>query len=186
MSVPSLAASSTGQGTAEIVTGEEVLGRMRPEFERRAGSYAHRPSALLSLLHAVQEEYGRIDSGAEEAVAGFLGIGINVVHEAVTFYSLYRTKNAGKYHIRVCGSISCELCGSRDLAGAVRRKLYLGEKTVTADGLFSLEVVECLGACDLAPAAQINLGPYLGPLTAGRLEVLIDEIAAREKETSGG
>ncbi len=163
------------------MTSAEVLDRLLPEFEKRAAPYSHKPSALLALLHAVQDAYTWIPPEAEAAVAEFLGVGRNAVHEAVTFYTLYRTRPMGKYHIQVCRTLSCDLCGARDLVGVVHKKLGIGEKQVTADGLFSLETVECLGCCELAPAIQCNQDPFKGPLTAEQMGALIDELTAKEK-----
>jgi NADH-quinone oxidoreductase subunit E len=160
---------------------EDVLGRLETEFARRAAPYAHRESALLAVLHAVQEEFGIITPAAEEAVARFLGIGTNRVHEAVSFYSLFHTNPTGKYHLRVCHTLSCELCGSAGLLEAIRRKINIEEGQVTPDGLFSLEAVECLGCCDKAPALQINLGEYIGPLTSGQVNALLEGLIAEEK-----
>ena len=162
-------------------TAEEVLARMRPFFESAAAPYSHRPSALLALLHAVQDVYGHITPESEIAVSQFLGVGPNRVREAVTFYSLYRQRPAGKFHIKLCRTLSCHICGSADLVGALRRKLGVREGEATADGLFSFETVECLGCCDKAPAVQVNLGSYLGPMTAESLGALIDELRAQEE-----
>ncbi len=165
----------------EAPTPEDVLARMGPEFERRAAGYSVKASALLALLHAVQESYGCVSVAAEEAVARFLGVGINRVHEAVTFYSLFRTSPLGKYHLKVCHSLSCELCGSQDLLGTILKKLNLRPGGMTPDGLFSLETVECLGCCDKAPAIQINLGEYIGPLCEQNLAEMLDGLIAEER-----
>lgn len=163
-----------------------ILAQLRPEFEKRAAPYSHRPSALLALLHAVQDAYGYVPAEAEAAVAEFLGVGRNAVHEAVTFYTLYKTRPMGKYHIQVCRTLSCDLCGARDLVGVVEKKLGIHHHEVTADGLFSLETVECLGCCELAPALQISQDPFRGPLTAEQMTSLIDELTAKEKATERG
>jgi len=159
----------------------EVLAELRPEFEKRAAPYSHKPSALLALLHAVQDAYGYVPAEAEAAVAELLGVGRNAVHEAVTFYTLYKTRPMGKYHIQVCRTLSCDLCGARDLVGVVEKKLGIRNHEVTADGLFSLETVECLGCCELAPAIQVSQDPFRGPLTAEQMASLIDEVAAKEQ-----
>jgi NADH-quinone oxidoreductase subunit E len=163
----------------------EILERLRPEFEKRAAPYSHKPSALLALLHAVQEADGYITGDAEWAVAEFLNVGRNAVHEAVTFYTLYKTKPMGKYHVQVCRTLSCDLCGARDLVGVLQKKCGIGEKQVSADGLFSYETVECLGCCELAPAIQTNEDPFKGPLTAAQMEGLIDELTAKAKANGG-
>jgi len=163
------------------MTTREILEKLTPEFEKRVAPYSHKPSALLALLHAVQDEFGYVVPEAEAAVAEFLGVGRNAVHEAVTFYTLYKTRPMGKHHIQVCRTLSCDLCGARDLVGVVEKKLGIHNHEVTADGLFSLETVECLGCCELAPAIQRNQDPFRGPLTAEQMGALIDELTAKEK-----
>lgn len=163
------------------MTTKEFLDALRPEFEKRAAPYSHKPSALLALLHAVQDAYGYIAPEAEAAVAEFLEVGRNAVHEAVTFYTLYKTRPMGRHHIQVCRTLSCDLCGARDLAAVFQKKCGIGEKQVSADGLFSYETVECLGCCELAPAIQVDKDPFAGPLTAAQLEALIDEATAKDR-----
>ncbi len=163
------------------MTPEGVLAELGAEFEKRSAPYAHKPSALLALLNAVQETYGCISPEAGAAVSRFLGVGANRVHEAVTFYSLYGERPRGKYHLRICRTLSCHICGSFDLAEAVERKLGLRPGQVSADGLFSLETVECLGCCEKAPVVQVNLGEYRGPMTAESLSALIDELFGKER-----
>lgn len=165
---------------------DQVLAELKPFFDAAAAPYSHRPSALLALLHAVQGVYGYISPESEIAVSRYLGVGPNRVHEAVSFYSLYRQKPAGKFHIKLCRSLSCHICGLADLVGAVRLKLGVAEGEVSADGLFSYETVECLGCCDKAPAVQVNLGSYLGPMTAESLGALIDELRAQEEAARAG
>ena len=162
------------------MTVDAVLAELKPAFEKAAAPYSHRPSALLALLHVVQEAYGYVSPESEGAVARFLDVGPNRVHEVVTFYTLYRQRPVGKYNIKLCRTLSCHVCGSPDLLNAVKRRLGIGEKEVTADGLFSLETVECLGCCDKSPAVQINYDPYLGPMTPESLEKVIDELVAKE------
>ncbi len=134
----------------------------------------------------MQDTYGYITPEAQAAVAQFLRIGANQVHEAVTFYTLYRQRPAGKYHLQICRTLSCDLCGAQDLVGIVERKLGLRDKQVSPDGLFSLETVECLGCCEMAPALQINLEPYRGPVTAESMVSLIDELTVKERGNGRG
>jgi len=163
------------------LTLEDVLTRLRPEFEKRSAPYSYKPSALLALLHAVQEAYGHIPPESEGAVAAFLGIGANQVHEAVTFYTLYRQRPLGTHHLQICRTLSCDLCGAADLAAVARKRLGVGPREVTPDGLFSWETVECLGCCEKAPVVQENLEPFKGPLTAESFGTLIDELAAKSR-----
>ena len=171
--------------SAPAVAGE-VLERLKHEFERRSAPFDFKPSALLSLLHAVQEAYGYVPPAGEAAVAEFLGMGANRVHEAVTFYTLYRQHPYGKYHVQVCRTLACDLCGWHDLVKTLMDRFKVAPRTATADGLFSWETVECLGCCDLAPALQINKEPFRGPMTAGDLGRILDDLAAKEKGNGHG
>ncbi len=163
------------------VTTEDVLARLAPEFEKRAAPYSSKPSALLALLHAVQEAYGHITPEAEGAVARFLELGANQVHEAVTFYTLYRQRPLGKHHFQICRTLSCDLCGAADLAAVARKRLGVGPREVTPDGLFSWETVECLGCCDKSPVVQENLEPFTGPHSAESFGRMLDDLAAKSR-----
>ena len=82
------------------------------------------------------------------------------VTETLAYYSMIRRKPAGKYHVQVCTNVSCMLRGGNEIYEFVQRKLEIGNKQVTADGMFSLEEVECIGACTGAPAMQVNYDFY--------------------------
>ena len=159
-------------------TTEQVLQRLDAEFTTRAAPYAHRESALLALLHAVQEAYGWVFPEAEAAVGSFLGVGSNRVHEAVTFYTLFRQKPYGRHHVMACRTLTCDVTGGADLVRLLRDRLKVGPREATPDGMFSWETVECLGCCDLAPALQVNREPYRGPMTVPALAALLDELKA--------
>ena len=165
---------------------KDVLAKLRPEFEKRSAPYEHKESALLALLHAVQTEYGFITGEAEAAVSEFLGVGANRVHEAVTFYTLYKTKPAGKFHLQVCRTLSCDVCGAPELLDVIRKKAGIGDRETSADGVFSLETVECLGCCELAPAIQVNQEPFRGPMTPDMLGSLLDELKAKAGSNGNG
>lgn len=163
-----------------IMSASEVLERLKPEFERRAAPYTHKPSALLALLHAVQEADGFITPEAEAAVAEFLTIGRNQVHEAVTFYTLFRQQKLGRCHVQICQTLSCDLLGASELAAEARSRTGMGPREATADGRLSWETVECLGCCEKAPAVQVNNEPFEGPMTAASFRALLDELSARQ------
>lgn len=162
------------------MSASEVLERLKPEFEKRAAPYTHKPSALLALLHAVQEADGFITPEAEAAVAEFLAVGRNQVHEAVTFYTLFRQKKLGACHVQICRTLSCDLLGAADLAAEARAKTGVGPREATPDGALSWETVECLGCCEKAPAVQVNNEAFQGPMTAASFRALLDQLASRQ------
>jgi len=118
--------------------------------------YPRRSSALLPALHLVQDELGWVSTEAMEYVAGKVGVAPAFVAGVVSFYTMFHRKPVGKHHLQLCRTLSCMLRGSRDTMNHLRSRLGIGPGEVTPDGVFSLEWVECLGACDTAPCAQVN------------------------------
>lgn len=118
--------------------------------------YPQRGSALLPALYLVQDEKGWISDESMAYVAGKIGVSPAFVAGVVSFYTMYHRKPVGTHHIQVCRTLSCMLRGGRDVMNRLRQRLAIEPGQVTADGRFSLEWVECLGACDTAPCAQVN------------------------------
>ena len=152
----------------------------RQELERLAGRYPRRRSLALPTIWTVQRKWGYVPPEAEEEVAEIVGITPAAVHEIVTFYAMFRQRPVGRYVLEVCGTLSCAVCGGEGLIGYLEEKLAIKPGETTADGLFSLEVVECLGACAWAPAMLVNEKLYMR-LT--RLKV--DEILAQCRSNGG-
>ena len=143
-------------------------------------------SRLIPILQAVQGEYRYLPEEILTFIATSLGIPPAKVFGVATFYSLFTLKPKGKYTIRVCNGTACHVKKSMDLHVALCDKLNLGEKQETsADMLFTLETVNCLGACNLAPAMVINDEAY-GQLTPDRAIAIIDEIIKREAHDESG
>lgn len=124
---------------------------------RELGAVYPRPeAALLPILHAVQEEVGYFDPPAIAAVSRACGISEERISGVVSFYTLFRRRPAGRYHLLVCRTLCCALAGSAPLLAVLRDRYGLRDGEVSADGLFSLEEAECLAACSEGPALQIN------------------------------
>ena len=121
--------------------------------------YAPRRENILLMFHALQEEH-REDSyvPAEDiaAVAEYLGMSMSEVEGVLSFYQAFSRSPRGRYVLRLCDSLSCRVCGSLDLYHYLRRRLGIQKGETTGDGLFTLEVVNCLGCCDLAPNIMVN------------------------------
>ena len=143
-----------------------------PEFKIRAdqicANYPLKRAAALPVMRLVQEEYGSISPAAELEIADYFQIPPMDVKELMTFYTLFYSKPKGKCHIQVCRTLSCALRGAEDLIGYLEGKLGIKAGETTVDGQFSLDRVECLGACEIAPMAQINK-EYAGPLSKEKL-----------------
>src|ERR1700761_8987379 len=125
-------------------------------FDRMVTLYPLRRSALIPMLLYAQDEVGYLSEAVITEVAARIGITELDVRDVISYYSLMRTKPAGKYHVQVCTNICCMLRGGNELLEHCKKSLGIPNKGVTPDGVFSLEEVECIGACSWAPAAQVN------------------------------
>ncbi|HXO61483.1 MAG TPA: NADH-quinone oxidoreductase subunit NuoF [Candidatus Acidoferrales bacterium] len=149
--------------------------QMSPEltarFERLQSSYPVKRSALIPMLMYAQDEFGYISDEVIAEIAARLELRTVQVEETLEYYSMLHRKPMGKYHVQVCTNVACMLRGGNELLERAKKRLEIGHKEVTKDGVFSLEEVECIGACTGAPAMQINYDFYenLTPLTFDRL-----------------
>ncbi|MCX7890342.1 MAG: NADH-quinone oxidoreductase subunit NuoE [Rhodobacteraceae bacterium] len=135
-------------------------------------------SAIIPLLWRAQEQEGWLSRPAIEHVADMLGMPYIRALEVATFYFMFQLQPVGDVaHVQVCGTTSCMIMGAEDLVAVCRRKIAARAHERSADGKFSWEEVECLGACANAPMAQIGKD-YYEDLTPERLEAILDELAA--------
>ena len=142
-------------------------------------------SAVIPLLWRAQEQEGWLSRPAIEHVAGMLDMDFIRALEVATFYFMYQLQPVGKVaHFQICGTTSCMICGAEDLIGVCREKVAPNPHELSADGKFSWEEVECLGACANAPMAQIGKD-YYEDLTAERFSEIIDELAAGKVPVPG-
>jgi len=142
-------------------------------------------SAVIPLLWRAQEQEGWLSRPAIEHVAGMLDMDFIRALEVATFYFMYQLQPVGKVaHFQICGTTSCMICGAEDLIGVCREKVAPNPHELSADGKFSWEEVECLGACANAPMAQIGKD-YYEDLTAESFARLIDELAAGKVPVPG-
>jgi NADH-quinone oxidoreductase subunit E len=148
------------------------------EFETRfADMLTHYPtkrSALVPTLLYAQDEIGHLSNEVIAELAQRLDLTELEVRNVISYYSMLTTKARGKYNVQVCTNIACMLRGGEQLLGHCKRKLGVGHKGTTQDGLFSLEEVECIGACSWAPAVQVNYD-YHENLTTDKLDQVLDE-----------
>jgi NADH-quinone oxidoreductase subunit E len=132
-------------------------------------------SALIPMLLFCQDEVGHLSEEVMLECAKRLGISRLQVDEVIGYYSMLHKKPLGKYHVQVCTNVSCQLRGAEELYHHAEKTLGIGHKQVTEDGLFSLEEVECMGACSWAPAIQVNYD-FHHNVTNESLTALLDEI----------
>ncbi len=136
-------------------------------------------SALLPLLHMAQKENGGwLSAEAMDYVAGLLRIASIEVYEVATFYSMYNLQPVGKTLFEVCQTGPCMLNGSDEIVAYIFEKIGIKPGQTTADGLFTLKTVECLGACGYAPMMQLGPG-YREHLTKEKIDALIAEGKAK-------
>jgi NADH-quinone oxidoreductase subunit E len=125
-------------------------------FDKLATIYPLKRSALVPMLLYAQDEVGYVSEAVIAEIARRLDLLELDVRNVLSYYSMLRTKPAGKYNVQVCTNISCMLRGGYEILDHCKHKLGIGHKEVTRDGVFSLEEVECIGACCWAPAIQVN------------------------------
>jgi NADH-quinone oxidoreductase subunit E len=149
-----------GEGVDAMSPNSETMSIFSPQlaarFDALVTKYPVRRSALIPMLLYAQDEVGYLSDAVIVEAAKRIGITELEVRNVATYYSMLRFKPAGKYNIQVCTNISCMLRGAYEVYERFQDELGIGHKGVTTDGVFSLEEVECIGACCWAPAIQVN------------------------------
>jgi NADH-quinone oxidoreductase subunit E len=150
---------------------------LEAKFDKLLKSYppGRERSAVVPMLMYAQDEVGAVTGELIQEVARRTGITPLQVNEVVTYYSMLHRKPLGKHHIQICTNISCLLTGGAELWQHACRKLGIGHREVTEDGQFSLEEVECIGACSWAPALQVNY-EFHHDMTPEKLDRLIESL----------
>ena len=154
----------------------------RARFAREVAKYPadQKQSAVMACLAIVQQEQGHVSPEGEKGVADYLGMAPIAVHEVTTFYNMYNQKPVGRFKLNVCTNLPCQL---RDGAGALQhleRKLGIGMGETTADGLFTLQQSECLGACADSPVMLVNDRTMCSFMSPEKLDQLVDALRAAE------
>ena len=149
------------------------------KFDQLIARYPLKRSALVPLLMYAQDEVGCVSEEVIAEVAQRVEVRPIEVVEVIGYYSMLHRKPLGKYNVQVCTNISCMLRGADEMYEHACKKLGIKHKQTTPDGLFSLEEVECLGACCGAPAMQVNYDFYEN-LTPEKFDSLIDELKRNE------
>ena len=152
------------------------------QFEQRfAEMVTHYPTkraALVPTLLYAQDEVGFLSHEVIQELAGRLELTELEVRNVISYYSMLVTKPRGKYNVQVCTNIACMLRGGEELLVHCEKRLGVGHKGTTPDGVFSLEEVECIGACSWAPAVQVNYD-FHENLTAEKMDKVLEEYAKR-------
>ena len=139
---------------------------------------SHYPSpqaALLTVLWMVQEKEGWISPDSMKYAGELLNVPYEHVLGVVTFYTMFNKQPRGKYHLQICTNVSCMLRGGYELYNYVSEKLGIKNNETTADGMFTIEEVECLGSCATAPMMQVNNKEYYENLDTSKVGKLLEE-----------
>jgi len=143
--------------------------------------YPIKRSVLVPMLLYIQDELGYLTDEAIHEIGQRLDISDLEVRNVISYYSMLRTKPAGKYNVQVCTNICCMVRGGEEILDHCKKKLGVGHKGVTPDGVFSLEEVECIGACSWAPAIQVNYD-FHENLTPEKVDEVLESYAKRERQ----
>ena len=159
--------------------------RFSDQFEARfTEMLTHYPtprSVLVPTLLYAQDEVGYLSDEVIGELAGRLNLTELDVRNVISYYSMLTTKPRGRFNVQVCTNIACLLRGGEELLEHCEKKLGVGHKGTTSDGLFSLEEVECIGACSWAPAVQVNYD-FHENLTAEKMDGVLDEYRKRARQ----
>jgi NADH dehydrogenase (ubiquinone) flavoprotein 2 len=156
---------------------EFILAKFPPNYQQ---------SAVMPLLTLAQEQNDNwLPLTAMNYVADLLDMPRIRVYEVATFYSMYNREPVGRYHIQLCGTTPCQLCGSEKLSEAIEQKYGIHNGETSADGMFTLTEVECLGACANAPMIQINHHEFYENLTPKTVIDVLEKLKRGEKVEAG-
>lgn len=154
----------------------------RARFAREAAKYPaeQAQSAVMACLAIVQQENGYVSVEAEQAIAEFLGMPVMAVHEVTTFYNMYNQRPVGKFKLNVCTNLPCQLRDGYKALHHLEQKLGVTMGETTADGMFTLQQSECLGACADSPVMLVNDRHMCSFMSNDKLDQLIDGLRAAE------
>ncbi|WP_280150623.1 NAD(P)H-dependent oxidoreductase subunit E [Piscinibacter sp. XHJ-5] len=152
---------------------------MKERFAREVAKYPpdQRQSAVMACLAIVQEAFGHVSQESELAVAEYLGMPAIAVHEVTTFYNMYNQQPLGRFKLNVCTNLPCQLRDGQQALQHLCSRLHVEEGGTTADGLFTVQKSECLGACADAPVLLVNDRQMVSFMTDDRIDALIDTLA---------
>lgn len=152
-------------------------------FDREVAKYPadQKQSAVMACLAIVQHELGHVSPEDEQAVADYLGMPAIAVHEVVTFYNMYNQQPVGKFKLNVCTNLPCQLRDGQTALQHLCTKLGVEEGGTTADGLFTVQKSECLGACADSPVMLVNDRQMISFMNNERLDALIETLKAEAR-----
>jgi len=166
--------------TNQIVYSDEVAefsGAVVEEMKSHLVKYPpeRKRSALIPLLFVIQRERGWVDNAGVNFLAKFLDLEVTDVWETATFYSMFNLRPVGRHHIQICKTLSCKIMGEPEITEHICSRLGIHAGETTADGKFTVSLVECLGSCGTAPMMQIGFD-YYEDLTTEKCDEILDKL----------
>ena len=168
------------------MTQDMISENTRRRFDREVAKYPvdQKQSAVMACLTIVQEEKGFVSAESEKYIADFLGMAPIAVHEVTTFYNMYNQRPVGKYKLNVCTNLPCQLRDGANALHHLEQKLGVIMGETTADGLFTLQQSECLGACADSPVVLVNDLTMCSFMSNEKLDQLIAGLQSAEVTSS--
>ena len=154
--------------------------QLEQRFATMVTHYPTKRSVLVPMLLYIQDELGAVTDEAIHEIAERTELSDLEVRNVVSYYSMLRTKPIGKYNFQVCTNVSCLLRGGEDILEHCKKELGVANKQSTADGMFFVEEVECIGACSWAPAMMMNY-EFHENLTTEKIDQLIESLKKKEQ-----
>ena len=136
--------------------------------------------SLIPILQEVQEEFGFLSRDSIVAIGKHLNLPVSKIYGVATFYNQFRFQPLGKYHIQVCRGTACHVKGSARVLDSLCRELEIDPNSTTRDGIFSIEVVACIGACGLAPVISVN-GEFYAGVSPDKVAKIVNEYRKKER-----
>ncbi len=157
-----------------------LIDTRKADIEHHLSKYPDKRSAVMPLLYIAQEEYGHITQDAMEEICAILDLDMTHVKGVIGFYSMYYDQPKGKHLFQICTDLPCALRGAEEFSQHVCERLGIQPGETTEDGLFTVENVMCLAACDKAPMMQHNFH-YVENLTIEKIDKLIEDLQRYER-----
>ena len=167
---------------ANRMTAPMISEKTKALFDHEVAKYqaSQKQSAVMACLQIVQQERGFVSAESEKQVADYLGMAPIAVHEVTTFYNMYNQQPVGKYKFNVCTNLPCQLRDGAKALHHLEQKLGISMGETTADGLFTLQQSECLGACADSPVMLVNDAHMCSFMSNEKLDQLVDGLKSAE------
>ena len=153
------------------------MNHLIPEFDRMRERYPadFASSLVLPCLHRIQEDRGFVAETDIDALAAYLAVPRIQIEEVLSYYTQFRRKPIGRWHLQTCRNVSCSMCGAERLMDHIKGALGIEAGETTADGRFTFSTVECLGSCGTAPVMMVN-ETYHESMSPAKVDALLKEL----------